>query len=47
MKLGLAIERLTGSRRGIDVVNRLGYTLSYNVVKELEKEMTLEANKCT
>ena len=44
MKLGLAMKSLTGSRKVIDVLNRFGYTVSYNVVEELETEMTLEAN---
>ena len=37
---GLALKSMTGSKRILEVSNRLGHTLSYNVIEELETELT-------
>ena len=43
--LGMALKSLTGSRKVIEVSNKLGHCASYHTVQELETEMTFEANK--
>lgn len=37
--LGLAMKSLTGSRKIVDILNRMGYSISYTVVEELETEL--------
>ena len=36
---GLAMESLTGFRRVIEILNRLGHTASYHTIEELETEL--------
>lgn len=38
--LGLALKSLTSSRKIVDIVNRYGHCVSYNVIEELETELT-------
>ena len=40
----LAMKKLTSSRRIIEILNRLGYSVSYSTVGELETELTLQLN---
>lgn len=40
MELGMVIKSLTGSRKAINILNRLGHSVSYSVVEELETELT-------
>ena len=44
LMLGLAMKKLTSSRRVIEILNRLGYSVSYSTVEELETELTLQLN---
>ena len=44
MQHGLAMKSLTGSRKVVEVLNRLGHCVSYSVTEELETELTYEAN---
>ena len=39
------MKSLTGSKKVIEMLNRLGYSVSYNVVEEIETELTFEATK--
>ena len=43
--LGIALKNLTGSRKVIEIMNRLGHCVSYHTVKEIEKEATFESTK--
>ena len=43
--LGIALKNLTGSRKVIEIMNRLGHFVSYHTVKEIEKEATFESTK--
>ena len=45
LKLGIAMKSLTGSRQVINILNRLGHVPSYNVIEEIETEMTFEISK--
>ena len=42
--LGLAMKKLTSYRRVIEILNRVGYSVSYSTVEELETELTLQLN---
>lgn len=37
--LGLATKSMTGSRQMVDILNRMGYSISYTAVEELETEL--------
>ena len=37
---GIAFKSLTGSRKIVDILNRLGHSVSYNTAEELETELT-------
>ena len=39
------MKSLTGSRKVIEILNKLGHCVSYHTVEEVETEMTFEANK--
>lgn len=39
VQLGLATKSLTGSRKMLNILNRLGYSISYTTVEELETEI--------
>ena len=43
--IGMTLKSLTGSRKVVDMMNRLGHCVSYNTTEELETELTFEANK--
>ena len=45
LKLGMIIKSLTGSRKVIEILNRLGHCLSYNLVEEIETQLTYAANE--
>ena len=45
LQLGLAIKSLTGSRKAVEILNRMGHCINYSIVEELETELTFEANK--
>ena len=40
---GLAIKSLTGSRKVVQILNRMGNCVSYSTVEELETELSFEA----
>lgn len=37
--LGMATKSLTGSRKMVDILNRMGFSISYTIVEELETEL--------
>ena len=39
------MKSLTGSRKVIEVLNRLGHSISYSAVEEIETELTFEGTK--
>ena len=41
--MGLAFKSMTGSRRIIEILNRLGHSISYNATEELETELTFSS----
>ena len=41
----MAIKSLTGSRKVVDLLNRLGHCTSNSTVEELETKLTSEATK--
>ena len=41
----MALKSLTGSRKVIEVSDKVGHCASHHTVQELETEMTFEANK--
>ena len=45
LQLGLAIKSLTGSRKVVDILNRMGHCVRNFTVEELETELTFEDNK--
>ena len=45
LQVGLAMKSLTGSRKVIEVLNRLGHSISYSAVEEIETELTFEGTK--
>ena len=42
LQLGIAVKKLTGSKRLIEILNRLGHSISYNAIEETETEMTYQ-----
>ena len=42
---GLSLNSLTGSRKLVEMMCRLGHCTSYHTIKEIENEMTIEATK--
>lgn len=45
MTLELALKSLPSSRKVIDILNKYGHCYSYNVIEELETEMTYGATE--
>ena len=45
MQLDMGIKSLTGSRKIVDLNNRLGHCASYSTIDELKTELTFEATK--
>ena len=45
LKVGLTVKRLTGSKKLIEMLNRLGHSVSYSTLEELETEMAFTATK--
>ena len=43
--LGMVMQSLAGSRKVIEILNRLGHCVSFNLVEEIETEFTYAANK--
>lgn len=43
--LSLVVKSLTGKRKVVDLLNRLGHGVSYNVAEELETELTFTASE--
>ena len=43
--LGMVMKSLAGSRKVIEILNRLGHCVSFNLVEEIETEFTYAANK--
>lgn len=43
LQLGVALKSITGERKLNDILNRFGYTVSYNVVEDLETKLTYSA----
>ena len=41
LQMGIAMKSLTGSRKILEILNRLGHSVSYHVAEELETELTL------
>lgn len=39
LHLGLALKSMTGSRKVVDILNRMGHSISYNVIEEIETEL--------
>ena len=40
------LNSLTGSRKVVEMMSRLGQCVSTHTIKEIENEMTIEATKC-
>ena len=45
LMLGIALKSLTGSRKIIEIMNRLGHCASYHTMEEVEMEATFESTK--
>ena len=45
LQLGMVMKSLTGSRKVIEILNRIGHCASYNLVEEIETERTYAANE--
>ena len=45
LMLGMTMKSLTGSRKVIEILNKLGHCDNYHSAEEIEIEMTFEANK--
>ena len=45
LMLGIALKSLTGSRKVIKIMIRLGYCASYHTIEELETEATFKSTK--
>ena len=45
LQLGLAIKNLTGSRKVVEILSRMGHCVGYSTVAKRETELTFEANK--
>ena len=43
--LGIALKSLTGSRKFVEIMNRLGHCISYHTIEEIETEATFESTK--
>ena len=47
LKLGLAVKKLTSSRKVLEILNTCGHTPSYHTIEEIENELTLNATTST
>ena len=45
LMLGIALKSLTGSRKVVEIMNRLGHCISYHTIEEIETEATFESTK--
>ena len=45
LMLGIASQSLTGSKKVIEIMNRLGHCASYHTIEEVETEATFESTK--
>ena len=45
LMLGITLKSLTGSRKIMEIMNRLGHSSSYHTIEEIETEMTFQATK--
>ena len=45
LQLGMVMKSLTASRKVIETLNCLGHCVSYNLVEEIETELTYAANE--
>ena len=45
LELSVALKSLTGSKKTVRLMNKLGHCASYTTEEELETELTIEANK--
>ncbi|XP_057304270.1 uncharacterized protein LOC130641476 [Hydractinia symbiolongicarpus] len=45
LQLGLAVKSITGSKKVIEMLNRLGHSVSYSIIEELETELTFTSTK--
>ena len=45
LMLGIVLKSLTGSRRVVEIMNRLGHCISYHTKDEIETEATFESIK--
>ena len=45
MTVGFSLNSLTGSRKVVEMMCRLGHCASYHTIREIENEMTIEATK--
>ena len=45
IQLGLTLKSMTGSKKLITLMNRMGHSISYNTADELETELTFTATK--
>lgn len=43
LMVGMALKSMTGSRKVIEMMNKLGHCASYNTLEEIETELTFEA----
>ena len=43
--LGIALKSLTGSRKFVEIMNRLGHCMSYYTIEEIEKEAKFKSTK--
>ena len=41
----MVMKSLTGSQKAIEILNRLGHCVSYNLVEEIETELTYAVNE--
>ena len=44
LQMGIAMKSLTGSRKILEILNRLGHSVSYHVGEELETELTISTD---
>ena len=45
LQLGMVMKSVTGSQKFIEILNHLGHCDSYNLVEEIETELTYAANE--
>ena len=45
LQLGMIMKSLKGSRKVIEILNRLGHCVIYNLVEEIETELTYAVNE--